>query len=145
LKLGATLITIAGLAIVGYGIVFVIRNFHGFIELGLTHEHVGASAQQVQAFSPRFFNYVSHLQVAIGGIMTGLGIAVAALGWFGVRSGQRWAAWSGLLAVAVSLSIAVPLHYVYGLATLGHLGPIYLALALLLTGTVLALRAMARL
>ena len=42
------------------------------------------------------------------------------------------------------VGLALPLHYVYGLATLGHLGPIYLDAVILLVGTILAQRELAR-
>jgi len=75
-ELGARLVALAGLGLVGYGVLFLIRNFTGFIELGLT--------------------------------------------------------------------LAVPPHYAYGLATLGHLGPIYLDTVILLIGSGLAWRALGR-
>jgi hypothetical protein len=37
----------------------------------------------------------------------------------------------------------LPLHYTYGIATMGHLGLIYLDALILLAGTVLSLRALA--
>jgi hypothetical protein len=40
------------------------------------------------------------------------------------------------------LVISLPLHYVYGLDTLGHLGPIYLDVALLIVGTVMSYNAL---
>lgn len=56
--------------------------------------------------------------------MIGLGIAVIALAWRGIRTGQRWALWAAFVAPLVAVAVALPLHYVYGLATVGHLGPI---------------------
>ena len=100
---GANLIALGGIGLVGYGLMFLIRNFTRFIELGLTPERIGGTPEQIRAFSPHLYNYISHLQVAV--------------------------------------VVAVPLHYVYGLAALGHLGPIYLVVAILLVGTVLAQKA----
>jgi apolipoprotein N-acyltransferase len=128
------LVTLAGIGLVGYGVLFVIRNFTGFIELGLTPEQVGGTPEQIRAFSPHLYNYVSHLQAAVAGLMIGLGVAVIALAWRGIRTGQRWALWTALVAPIVAVAVAVPLHYVYGLATMGHLGPIYLDVAVLLGG-----------
>jgi len=71
-------------------------------------------------------------------------VAVIALAWQGIRTGQRWALWTAFLAPVIGVGLALPLHYVYGLATLGHLGLIYLDAAILLVGTVLAHRALAR-
>ena len=60
----------AGLGLVAYGAVFLVRNFSGFIELGLTPAHIGATPDEIRAFSPRLFNYISHLQVAIAGFIS---------------------------------------------------------------------------
>jgi hypothetical protein len=69
---------------------------------------------------------------------------VTALAWNGIRTGQRWALWTAFLAPVVGVGLALPLHYVYGIGTLGHLGLIYLDALILLAGTVLAARALPR-
>lgn len=142
--LGAKLVALAGLGLVGYGLMFLIRNFTSFIELGLTPEHVGGTPEQIRAFSPHLYAYISHLQVAVAAFILALGVAVIALAWKGIRAGQRWALWTAFWAPVIGVGIALPLHYVYGLATFGHLGLIYLDAAILLVGTVLAQRALAR-
>lgn len=142
--LGANLVTLAGIGLVGYGLMFLVRNFTGFIELGLTPEHVGGTPEQIQAFSPRLYNYISHLQVAVAGFIIALGVAVIALAWRGIRTGQRWALWTAFLAPVIGVGLALPLHYVYGIGTFGHLGLIYLDAGVLLIGTILAGRALAR-
>lgn len=142
--LGANLVALAGVGLVAYGLMFLVRNFTGFIELGLTPEHVGGTPEQIQAFSPHLYNYVSHLQVALAGFIIALGVAVIALAWRGVRTGQRWALWTAFVAPVIGVGLALPLHYVYGIATFGHLGLIYLDAGILLIGTILAGRALAR-
>jgi hypothetical protein len=141
-RLGANLVTLAGIGLVGYGVVFLIRNFTGFIELGLTPAHVGGTPEQIRAFSPHLYNYISHLQVAVAALMIALGVAVIALAWRGIRTGQRWALWTAFLAPVIGVAVALPPHYVYGIATMGHVGPIYLDVAILTLGTVLARRGM---
>jgi len=44
-RIGAvgTLRCLAGVGLVGYGILFLIRNFVGFTELGLSPRHVGGT------------------------------------------------------------------------------------------------------
>ncbi len=143
-SLGANLVALAGLGLVGYGLMFLIRNFTGFIELGLTPEHVGGTPEQIRTFSPHLYYYISHLQVAVAAFIIALGVAVIALAWKGIRTGQRWALWTAFWAPVIGVGIALPLHYVYGLATTGHLGLIYLDAAILLVGTVLASRSLAR-
>src|SRR6266545_3692509 len=142
--LGAKVVVLAGVGLVGYGIMFLIRNFNGFIELGLTPQHVGATPEQIQAFSPDLYEYISHLQVAVSAFIIALGVAVIALAWYGIRSGQRWALWTAFIAPVIGVAIAVPLHFPYGIATLGHLGLIYLDALILLVGTVLAYRSLKR-
>jgi len=59
-----------------------------------------------------------------------------------VGRGEGWALWTAFLAPVVAVVIALPLHYPYHFATLGHLGLIYLDAVILLVGTVLSYRAM---
>lgn len=138
---GAMIVALAGAGLVGYGIMFLIRNFNGFIELGLTPEQIGASPEQIQTFSQDLYHYISHLQVAISGFLVALGVAVIALAWFGIRRGERWALWTAFFAPVIAIAIGLPLHYPYGFGTLGHLGLIYLDAIILLVGTVVAYRA----
>src|SRR5215213_9072524 len=133
LGLGATLVALSGVGLVGYGIMFLIRNFTGFIELGLTPQHVGGSPEQIRAFSPDLYGFI-----------IGLGIAVIALAWYGIRRGESWALWTALLSPVIALAVALPLHYLYGIGTLGHLGVIYLDALILLVGIVVAYTGLAQ-
>jgi len=143
-NLGPNLVLLAGVGLVGYGLMFLVRNFTGFIELGLTPQLIGGTPEDIRAFSPHLYHYISHLQVALAAFIIALGIAVIALAWNGIRTGQRWALWTAFLAPVVAVGLALPLHYPYGFATLGHLGLIYLDAAMLLVGTVLAAKALRR-
>ncbi len=138
LRLGATLVAISGIGLVGYGIMFLIRNFTGFIELGLTPGHVGGTPAEIRAFSPDLYEYISHLQVAVSGFFIALGVAVIALAWYGIRKGERWALWTAFLSPVIAVAIALPLHFPYGIGTIGHLGLIYLDALILVVGTALA-------
>jgi hypothetical protein len=144
LDMGTKLIALAGIGLVGYGIMFLIRNFTGFIELGLTPQHIGGTPEQIEAANPHIFHYVSHLQVAVAAFIIALGVAVIPLALRGVRTGQSWALWTAFLAPVIGVGIALPLHYVYGFATMGHLGLIYLDAVILLIGTVLAYKGLNR-
>ena len=144
LTIGAVLVALAGVGLVGYGILFLIRNFVGFTELGLSPRQVGGTPEQIRTFSPDLYEYISHLHMAISGLLIALGITVIALAWYGIRRGQRWALWTVLLSAVVALAVVVPPHYAYGIATLGHLGPIYLDALLLVSGTVVAYTALPR-
>jgi hypothetical protein len=139
---GAKVVALAGLGLVGYGIMFLIRNFNGFIELGLTPALVGGTPEQINAFNPDLYEYISHLQVAVSAFIIALGVAVIALAWFGIRNGERWAMWTAFLTPVIGVAIALPLHFTYGIGTIGHLGLIYLDAAILLVGTVLSYNAL---
>jgi len=140
--LGAKIVALAGIGLIGYGILFLIQNFTGFVEIGLTPDHVGSTPEQIAAFNPQLYDYISHVQVALGGLILALGVAVVALAWFGIRTGQKWALWTAFIAPVIALVISLPLHYVYGLDTLGHLGPIYLDVVILIVGTVMSYKAL---
>jgi hypothetical protein len=139
IDLGSGTVLIAGVGLVAYGLLFLARNFSGFIELGLTPAHVGATPEQIRDISPRLFNYISHLQVAIAGFIMALGVATISLAWNGLRQRMAWAAWTVLLMTIVAVGVALPLHYVYGLATMGHLGTLYVDVVLLVAGSVYSL------
>ena len=140
--LGAKVVALAGLGLIGYGIFFLIQNFTGFIEIGLTPDLVGATPEQIAAFSPLLYGYISHVQVALGGVIIAVGVAVVALAWFGIRTGQKWALWTAFIAPMIALVIGLPLHYAQGLDTLGHLGPIYLDMLVLIAGTGISYKAL---
>jgi hypothetical protein len=138
---GTVMVLVAAIALIAYGAFFVWRNFNGFIELGLTPQHVGGTPDEIRAFSPHLYNYISHLQIAVAGFIIALGVAVMSLAWNGMRHHARWAALTVLTVVIVAVLITLPLHYVYGLATMGHLGPLYVDVVLLVVGSLLSLRA----
>ena len=81
---------------------------------------------------------ISHLQVALSGSTIALGVTVIALAWYGIRHGERWALLTAFLGPVIAVAVAVSLHFPYGIATIGHLGLIYLDALILVVGTVLA-------
>jgi hypothetical protein len=138
--IGTWMVLVAAVAFIAYGLFFVWRDFHGFIELGLTPAHVGGTPEEIRASSPRLYNYISHLQVAVAGFIVALGVAVFSLAWNGMRHHVRWAGLTVLTVVIVAALITLPLHYVYGIATMGHLGSLYVAVALFVVGSLISLR-----
>lgn len=141
LRLGSLLMTAAAVGFIGYAAIFFAMNWtDAFLELGIGPDQVDKSRADIEAFSPSLLNYIGHLHVAVSGFIAATGLAVAGLSWYGVRQGLRWA-WSVAVASAVlGLLVALPLHYVYGFATLGHLGLVYLATLIFVAGAVVALR-----
>jgi cytochrome bd-type quinol oxidase subunit 2 len=141
LSVGAALMTLAGIAFVGYAIVFFIRNFtDDFLELGIGANEVAVGREQIARFSPELLHYISHLHIAVSGFIAAAGVAVAALSWFGVRRGQSWAFVTAVAVPVLGLAVALPAHYPNDFDTVGHLGPIYLATAIFVAGALLALR-----
>jgi hypothetical protein len=140
LRLGSALMGFAGLAFIGYAVIFFVRNFtDSFLELGITSAQVEVGRTEIQAFSPQLYDYVSHLHIAVSGFIAATGLAVAALAWYGVRRGEVWAYVTAVAAPVLGLAVALPAHFSYGLATIGHLGLIYLATAIFVVGAALAL------
>ncbi len=138
---GANVVVLAGVGLIAYGLMFLIRNFSGFTELGLSAESVGGSPDQIMAFSPNLYHYIEHLQVALAGFIIAIGIAVISLAVFGIRRGESWAMWTAFVTPVVAVAVALPLHYPYHFATLGHLGLIYLDAVVLLVGTIMSYQA----
>jgi hypothetical protein len=137
-ELGARLIALAGLAVFLYGLLFLIVDFTTFTELGLTAQQAGGNPSAIHGFSPALYNYVSHLQVALSGFLMAFAVQLIGLAWFGIRQEQRWALWTAVGSAALTYVVAVPLHFVYGLATLVHLGPFGLVAVVLVAGAWIA-------
>ena len=143
LRRGSAIMAIAGLGFVGYAALFIARSFSSrLLELGIGHKEVDVTGSQIKSFSPSLHHYLFHLQLGTGGFIAATGLAVAALSWFGVRRGERWAFSTAMLVPVVALAIALPAHYPYHLDTLGHLGLIYADTILFLIGAALAGRSL---
>jgi hypothetical protein len=141
LRTGSALMALASLGFIGYAVIFFVRNFTGaFLELGIGPEQVDVGRDQIRAFSSDLYHYVSHLHIAVSGFIAATGLATASLSWFGARRGELWAYVTAVAAPVVGLAVALPAHYPWGLATIGHLGLIYLATAVFVVGAVLALK-----
>ena len=144
LRTGAGLMTLGAVAFIGYAVIFFVRNFtDGFLELGIGPGQVDKGKDEIQAFSPDLYHYISHLHLAVSGLLAATGLAVAALSWFGVRRGLMWAWAAAVAAPVLGLAVALPAHYPWGFATIGHLGLIYLAMAIFIVGALLALKGLA--
>jgi hypothetical protein len=140
LRTGSALMALAGLGFIGYAVIFFVLNFtDSFLELGITSDQVAVSRDEIKAFSPDLFEYVSHLHIAVAGFIAAAGLATAALAWFGVRRGETWAYVTAVATPVLGLAVALPAHYPYDLATIGHLGLIYLAVLIFVVGAALAL------
>lgn len=143
LKAGVTLMTFAAVAFIGYAVLFLIVNFASdSLEIGIGTDQVNVTKDQIEAFSPSLADYISHANVAIAGFIAATGLATAALSWFGVRRGYVWAWVAAVASPVLGLGIALPLHYSYGFATIGHLGLIYLATAIFVAGALLSGKAL---
>jgi hypothetical protein len=144
LNRGAILMSLAGLAFIGYAAVFLLRNFSGSgFELGVETLN-GVTRAQLDAVNPAILHYIGHLHVATAGFIAATGVAVTALSWYGVRRGEWWAWIAAVIAPVVGLAIALPYHFTgtFEFDWVAHLGPIYLATAVFVAGALIALRAM---
>ncbi|MGH2682892.1 MAG: hypothetical protein ACRDIX_06635 [Actinomycetota bacterium] len=141
LRWGSWLMGLAAVGFIGYAVIFAVLNFTDqFLELGIGPEQVDVGRAEIQAFSPSLFHYIGHLHLAVAGFIAATGLAVLFLVIYGVRRGERWA-WTGAVAAPVlGLAVALPAHYPNGLDTIGHLGLIYLAVAIFVAGALLAYR-----
>ena len=143
LRAGSAIMALAGLGFVGYAVIFFVRNFtDSFLELGIGPGEVSVGKDQIEAFSPSLYDYISHLHIAVSGFIAAAGLAVAALAWFGVRRGQLWAWVTAVATPVLGLAVALPAHYPSDLDTIGHLGLIYADTLLFVVGAVLALVAL---
>ena len=141
LRAGSALMALAGLAFIGYAVIFFVRNFTGaFLELGIGPRQVDVGRTEIQEFSLPLYHYIAHLHIAVSGFIAATGLATAALAWYGVRRGELWAYVTAIAAPVLGLAVALPAHYPYHLDTLGHLGLIYLATAVFVVGAILALK-----
>jgi len=141
LKWGSWLMGLAAVGFIGYGAIFLVVNFTDqFLELGIGPEQVPVGKDEIQAFSPQLFEYISHLHIAVAGFIVATGLAVLFLVAYGVRRGAMWA-WVGAVSAPVlALAIALPAHYPNNFDTIGHLGLIYADVAIFVVGALLALR-----
>lgn len=143
LRLGSALMAVAGLGFVGYAALFFVRNFtDAFLELGIGPTQVDVGKPEIEQFSPELLNYISHLHIAVSGFIAAVGVAVAALAWYGVRRGELWAWTTAVVAPVLGLGVALPAHYPWGFDTLGHLGLIYADTLLFVVGAALAYAAL---
>jgi hypothetical protein len=143
LKWGVYLMSLAALAFIGYALIFFVRNFTGaFLELGIGPDQVASGKEEIKAFDKDLYHYISHLHIAVSGFIASTGLAVAALAWFGVRRRQMWAWVTAVAAPVLALAVALPAHYPWGFATIGHLGLIYLATGIFVVGVVLSGKAL---
>ena len=143
LRVGSSIMAVAGLGFVGYGILFFVRNFtDAFLELGIGPGQIDVGKDEIEQFSPDLLHYVSHLHIAVSGFIAAAGVAVAALAWYGVRRGELWAWVTAVVVPVLGLAVALPAHYPWGFDTIGHLGLIYADTLLFVAGAVLALPAL---
>ena len=139
LRLGSSIMAVAGLGFVGYAVLFFVRNFtDSFLELGIGREQVDVGKSEIEQFSPDLLHYVSHLHIAVSGFIAAAGVAVAALAWYGVRRGELWAWVTAVVVPVLGLAVALPAHYPWGFDTIGHLGLIYADTVLFVVGAVVA-------
>lgn len=142
LRNGSVLMALAGVAFIGYGVVFLVLNFvGGGFEIGVSTLDGMAPAD----LNPTVAYYISHLHVATAAFIISTGIAVAGLSWYGIRQRLKWAWATAVVAAVVGLALALPMHWTgdaFAHDWLTHLGPIYLATLVFVIGAVLSYQGM---
>ncbi|MBX0296827.1 hypothetical protein [Haloarcula nitratireducens] len=140
LRNGSLLMALAGVAFIGYGLVFLVLNFVGSgFELGVSTLDGMTKAD----LNPTVAYYISHLHVATAAFIISTGIAITALSWYGVRQRLTWAWATAVVTAVVGLALALPMHYTadaFAHDWITHLGPIYLATIVFIVGVVMAYR-----
>ena len=140
LRNGSTLMALAGVAFIGYGVVFLVLNFVGSgFEIGVST----LSGMTKADLDPTVAYYISHLHVATAAFIISTGIAITALSWYGVRQRLTWAWATAVVTAVVGLALALPMHYTadaFAHNWVMHLGPIYLATIVFVVGVVTAFR-----
>jgi hypothetical protein len=136
LRQGATLIAVTGVGVVGYGLTFLYAAYLGpEFELGVGVLG-GVTKAELAASNPEMLHYMNHLHVGLGGLLVALGVALVALGRYGVRRGSRWAVTTSLVIALTALSTNFLVHYDpgFGYDWLTHVAPSVLVTVLVLAG-----------
>lgn len=140
LRWGAILLVLASAGFVANGLAMLYRVFYtpGF-EAGV-ETLGGVTYAELAETNHELAHYVAHLHVNVAGLMVAAGLAMAALAWFGVRRGERWALATTVAIPVVFLAHSLPVHGSAGFTydALSHLGPGLLWVPALLAGAVLA-------
>lgn len=140
LRTGSQLMALAGIAFVGYGIVFLVMNFVGSgFEIGVST--LGGLTRA--DLDPTVAYYISHLHVATAAFIISTGIAITGLSWYGTRNGYTWAWVTAVVSAVVGLALALPMHWTgttFAHDWVAHLGPIYLATIVFVIGAIVSLR-----
>lgn len=140
LRWGAYLIAVAGAMFVVHGIGMLYRAYFGSgFELGV-HTLGGVTRGELAVTNPELLSYVDHLHVNVAALMIALGLAVIALAWYGIRSGQRWAWATAIGAPVVFLAFSLSVHQTvaFSFDAVLHLGPAGVGVPIFLAGIVLA-------
>ena len=135
-------IMVAGAAIfLGYAIVYFLASLTGSgFEIGVPTLN-GVTPADLDAINPAIMAFITHSNIALAGFIAATSIAVIAICWFGVRSGQWWAWWTAMIAPVVALVIALPKHYLgeFDHNWVTHIGPIYIGTLIFVVGGLIAL------
>lgn len=137
---GAVLISATGVAIVGYGLTFLYAAYLGTeFEPGVGSLG-GVSRADLAASNPEMLHYMDHLHVGLGGLLVALGVTLVALGWYGIRSGYRWATATSLVIALIALATNFLVHYDpgFGYDWVIHIAPSVVVTLLVVIGGVRA-------
>ena len=134
LRQGSVLIAITGVGLVGYSLTFLYVAYVGSgFELGV-ETLGGVTRAELAASNPAVLHYIDHFHVGFGAVLGALGITIAALAWYGIRDGSRWAFNTTFVIATLALVANFAIHYDAGF---DYDFMIHIAPSLLITGLVI--------
>jgi hypothetical protein len=136
LRQGSSLIAVTGLGLVGYSVTFLYVAYFGpGFELGV-ETLGGVTRAELAASNPAVLHYIDHFHVGFGAVLGALGISIAALAWYGIRNGYRWAFNTTLGIATIALVANFAIHYDAGFNYdfMIHIAPSLLITVLVVVG-----------
>lgn len=139
LNLGSILMTLGSLLLIPFGAVYYWNFFSGEdLEYGIDTEYVDVTKAEINEFSHSLLHFMEHTAIDVSVLMISLGLAIAALSWFGVREKMKWAYWVAVASFLFTMIPGIYIHYPRGLASTSHLLPVYFNSILFVIGAIIA-------
>jgi dihydroorotate dehydrogenase len=132
-------------------LLFVVEGF-GLLMAGLVISGVGVTRifvhedlafmnttpEALAAISPRLLPLVAHDRASFGGMLISFGLAVELPALWGYRQGAWWLWWALLLGNAFAYGAAIGVHFAVGYTDWWHLLPAYMAIGIVVVGSLLS-------
>jgi hypothetical protein len=137
--LGQLLLVTAGVGLVLGGAVISVIGISGvFVATDLVF--LQTTPGDLRAADPRLMSFIAHDRAGFGGALVSHGLAVLGLTAWGFRPGARWVWWSLAVAAVPGFAATVAVHLAVGYNDAGHLAPVAVAAAFVVSGLALSRR-----